>query len=100
MAFAEFGDSFACAVWDFIDLTVDLLYRSQLKGREAMIIDGIEIHKIRPSEIAQCEGQVRGPAIVNFNGISFCATCFGAEVLGGDHSPALIGFFCTKLLDD
>jgi hypothetical protein len=65
-----------------------------------MIIDGIKVHKTRPTEVAKCVGQIPGRAIVNFNGNAFCATCFGAEILGGEHSPALIGHFCSLLLDD
>jgi hypothetical protein len=65
-----------------------------------MTIDGIQIRRIRTTETTQCVGQIPGRAIVSFNGNAFCAACFGAEILGGEHSPALIGHFCSLLLDN
>ncbi|MGA2876725.1 MAG: hypothetical protein ABSE82_14470 [Nitrososphaerales archaeon] len=65
-----------------------------------MIIDGIEVRKIRDKENNGCVGQVPGTGVVYFNGNPYCATCFGAEILEGEHGRALIGYFCSQLLDD
>ncbi len=65
-----------------------------------LIVDGIEVRKIRDKENNGCVGQTPGPGVVYFNGNPLCVECFGAEILGGEHSRALIGYFCSKLLDD
>lgn len=65
-----------------------------------MLIDGIEVRKIRDGENCSCVGQTPGVGVVYFNGNPYCAECFGAEILEGEHRRALIGYFCSKLLDD
>jgi hypothetical protein len=65
-----------------------------------MIIDGIEVRKIRNGENSECVGQVSGPGVVYFNGNPLCISCFGAEILDGDHRHALSGYLFSLLLDD
>jgi hypothetical protein len=65
-----------------------------------MIIDGIEVRKIRTGENNACVGSIPGPAVACFNGNPYCAACFGAEILDGEHRYALLGHFFSLLLDD
>jgi hypothetical protein len=65
-----------------------------------MKIDGIEVRKIRNGENSACVGTIPGPGVVYFNGNPYCAACFGAELLEGEHRYALLGHFFSLLLDD
>jgi hypothetical protein len=65
-----------------------------------MKIDGIEVRRIPEGESRACVGAVAGPAAVYFDGSPYCVSCFGAEILRGEHRDALAGYFFSKLLDD
>jgi hypothetical protein len=65
-----------------------------------MKIDGIEVRKIPGAEKRECAGLQPGPAVVYFDGSPLCASCFGQEILEGDHRQALAGHLFSVLLDD
>jgi hypothetical protein len=74
-----------------------------------MIIDGIEVRKIRSGENCDCVGPVSGPSahisesapgVVYFNGNPLCVSCFGKEILEGEHRHALTGYLFSLHLDD
>jgi hypothetical protein len=85
-----------------------------------MIIDGIEVRKIRNAENCDCGGPVTKPnkyaeqhadyrnphvsqparGVVYFNGNPLCVSCFGKEILDGEHRHALTGHLLSLRLDD
>jgi hypothetical protein len=85
-----------------------------------MTIDGIEVRKIRNADNCDCVGPVTKPnryaeqvgdyhnphksktarGVVYFNGNPLCVSCFGKEILDGEHRHALAGYLFSLHLDD
>jgi len=56
-----------------------------------VVIDGVDIEKIRQGEKAACVAATPGPAVVRWNGDPLCAHCFGERLQHGEHGAAVLG---------